>query len=335
MKIHAAKRLITSPFGLIGNDENALTYALAYTFQQCPQLLQWFLKQLDIPGVHRSQLRNARIDLQRHSSQGPQAGITDIEIHLPGHFHVIVEAKIGLSVPSVQQCTKYLPRLRKTNETQQRIVALVQSPDEHFVSAYAQEKPALRGLLRCFNWSRLIPLCIRMMLSQKLDDTAKSWVRVFYRFLDEEYTMKAFTTEVWILAINTEPLWKGGKSHWDIHKHYHVWWDYKEPSVRPLYLEFRFDGKLKHVARVIRIEHNRPITDVAPELRLTKNPVHKTPATIWHFDEPIKLSNPLSTGAGMYNHRTRCDFDLLLTCSTVKEIEGTMTKRRNQPASEY
>ena len=334
MKLHASKRSITSPFGLIGNDENALTYALAYTFQQCLQLLQWFLKQLEIPGVHRSQLRNARIDLQRHSSQGSQAGITDIEIHLPSYFHVIVEAKIGLSIPSPQQCTKYLPRLRKTNEPQQRIVALVQTPDEHFVSAYTQEKPALLGLLTCFNWSRLIPICIRMMLSQKLDDTAKTWVRVFYRFLDEEYTMKAFTTEVWIVAINTKPLWKGGKSHWDIHKEYKVWWDYKEPSVRPLYLAFRFDRKLEYLARINRIEHGRTIIDVAPEMRLTKNPIHNTPATIWRFDEPIKLSNPLSTGPGMYNRRIRCDFDLLLTCSTVKEIEDTMTIRRTQPASE-
>jgi len=107
MKLHAAKRSITSPFGLIGNDENALTYALAYTFQQCPQILQWFLKQLDIPGVHRSQLRNASIDLQRHSSQGPQAGITDIEIHLPGHFHVIVEAIKRAKRPAIVDGIKF------------------------------------------------------------------------------------------------------------------------------------------------------------------------------------------------------------------------------------
>lgn len=86
LNLFATNRQITSPFGLIGTDENALTYALAYTFQQCPQLLQWFLKQIDIPGIKCSQLRKARIDLQRHSSQGPQAGITDIEIHLPGNF---------------------------------------------------------------------------------------------------------------------------------------------------------------------------------------------------------------------------------------------------------
>jgi hypothetical protein len=152
--------------------------------------------------------------------------------------------------------------------------------------------------------------------------------------LDEEYTMKAFTTEVWILPINTKPLWKGGRSHWEIHEEHRVWWDYKEPSVRPLYLAFRFDGTLKYIARVNRIEHGRTIIDVAPEMRLTKNPVHKTPATIWHFDNPIELPKPLKTGGGMYNRRTRCDFDLLLTCTTVKEIEAAMANRRGSSTVE-
>jgi len=30
----------------------------------------------------------------------------------------------------------------------------------------------------------------------------------------------------------------------------------------------------------------------------------------------------------MYNRRIRCDFDLLLTCTSVKEIEATMAHRR-------
>ncbi len=69
-------------------------------------------------------------------------------------------------------------------------------------------------------------------------------------------------------------------------------------------------------------------------MKLTRNSIHKTPATIWHFDEPIELPNPLTTGPGMYNRRIRCDFDLLLTCSTVKEIEDAMTDRRSRTALE-
>src|SRR2546422_3389062 len=125
--LYAHNRVVYSPFGLLGIDENALSFALGYAFQQCSPLLQWFLKQVGIEGVHRSSLQQARIDLQRGATG---QGITDIEIHLPGQFHVIIEAKIGLAVPTIDQCRKYLPRFKTTNEPIQKLVALVQSADQ-------------------------------------------------------------------------------------------------------------------------------------------------------------------------------------------------------------
>jgi hypothetical protein len=62
-----------------------------------------------------------------------------------------------------------------------------------------------------------------------------------------------------------------------------------------------------------------------------KKPWPKQPATIWHFGPPVPLAKPLKTGGGMYNRRVRCDLDLLLTCSSVQEIEAEMGKRRQEP----
>ncbi len=136
ISLYAHGQLISSPFGLIGDDENALTFALGYTLQQCVPLLQWFLKQVGVTGVHSSALKAVRIDLQRYRSGEKAQGITDIEIHLPGHFHLIVEAKVGLAVPTIQQCQKYLPRFTSTNEPIQKLVAIVQSLDQTFVATY-------------------------------------------------------------------------------------------------------------------------------------------------------------------------------------------------------
>ncbi len=327
--LHINKKLITSPFGLLGTDENALTFALGYTFQQCPSLLKWFLKQVGIDRVHQSSLHNARIDLQRHRTGDSLSGITDIEIHLPGHFHIIIEAKVGLTVPSIEQCCKYLPRFHETNEPLQRLVALVQSPDESFVAKYSQKKPELSGRLECFNWQKLIPVCIQIMQG-KSESSAKEWVRFFYRFLDQEYKMKAFTTEVWILPISQEPLWPNGKSHWDFHQECRVWWDYKEHTVRPLYLAFRVGGNLDSIWRVNRIEHEVRIIDSVPEMIHIQKDWPKQPCTIWRFEPPVKLPHPIRTGGGMYNRRVRCDLDMLLTCKTVLEIEQAMKKRRDQ-----
>jgi hypothetical protein len=328
--LHAHDRPITTTFGLLGIDENALSFGLAYTFQQCPLLLHWFLGQIGLPGVRRSAIAKARIDLQRHQSGDSGQGITDIEIHLPGEFHVIVEAKLGLAVPTIEQCRKYLPRFKATNEPFQKLVAVVQSPDQSFVTAYGQQDKHLSTRLVGFNWPQLFPECVRLMLGTSVPPRSKEWVRTFYSFLDQEFRMKAFTTEVWILAIDTKPLWPNGMSFWNIHQKYSLYFDRTHPTVRPLYFAFRVNGQVDAIYRVSRIEQLVRTIDLVPELVHLKKPWPKEPYTIWHFGPPVPLANPLRTGSGMYNRRVRCDLDLLLTCKTVQKIEEAMGKRRAQ-----
>jgi hypothetical protein len=318
-------REVESPYGLLGVGENALTFALGFTFKQCPQLLRWFLREIGLPPIHRSLLSGTLISLQRKSAD---TGITDIEIHLPGHFHVIIEAKVGSSIPTKQQCQKYLSRLRDSDEPIQKLVAIVESPDRNFIKQYGKQDTKLAETLVCFPWPNLIPECSRLMSNSSVPEQAKVWVRNFHVFLEKEFAMKAFTTEVWILAINTKKLWKNGMSHWEIHQKHRVWWDYKEPSVRPLYLAFRVDGVVDGIYRVSRIEHGTPICDLVPEMKAIRRPWVTKPATIWHFGPRVPLERPLTTGGGMFNRRVRCDLDLLLTCDTVLEIESKMSKRR-------
>jgi hypothetical protein len=54
------------------------------------------------------------------------------------------------------------------------------------------------------------------------------------------------------------------------------------------------------------------------------------PQTIWHLDEPVPLPKPIPTGGAMWQRRTACDFDLLLRCKSVMEIETAMRKRRGE-----
>jgi hypothetical protein len=292
--LRAYDRIVTTPFGLLGTDENALSFALGYTFQQCPPFLQWFLRAIGISGVHQSTLHKARIDLQRHRSGKRAQGITDIEIHLPGHFHVIIEAKVELAVPTIKQCRKYIPRFQ--DEPSQKLVALIQSPDRALLKGYAKQERALSKQLVGFHWADFIPECIRLMLGTSAPAHEMEWVRSFYSFLDQEYPMKAFSTEVWILPISTEPLWPNGMSHWEIHQKYRVWWDYSQHSVRPLYLAFRVDGKLDSICRVLRIEHDVPIIDRVPELRNSRNIWFKKPCTILAFPAACETRPPYSNG---------------------------------------
>lgn len=327
LEVH--RRVVRSPFGLHNVNENALTFALGYTFQQSLPFLRWFLTEIGVVGLQERMLRKATIHLQRRDTESDK-GVTDIEVRLPGHFHVIVEAKIGVGLPSVEQCRRYIDRLTEGNEPIQKLVALVQTEADAYLTHQSDQLPVLAKRLVTFCWVRFIPECLKLLGRPSTDGRSRNWVREFYTFLDEDYRMKAFSTEVWILAASTREIGRSGVSHWDVHKRYRLWWDFRSHTVRPLYLAFRADGVVDALWKVVRIEHGIPISDRVPELRTNKvHPEYRTKlATIWHFDAPVSLPNPLRTGGGMYNRRVRCDFDLLLTCATVSEIEVEMARRR-------
>ncbi len=210
-------RAVSTPFGLLGATENALTFALGYTFQKCPALLRRFLRDVGIARVRSELLSSTRIYLQRTSTAAGR-NITNIELHLPGQAHVIVEAKIGLSVPSLKQCLKYLPRFQKTGEPQRKLVALVESPATDFIRQYQHERAGLRSLLVGYQWARLIPHCVRLQAHYAADAESGQWVRAFRTFLEEEYAMKCFTEEVWIVPAQSKPLWPGGWSFYPKHR---------------------------------------------------------------------------------------------------------------------
>jgi len=335
----AYDRAVDTPFGLLGNDENALSFALGYTFHECPLFLRRFLSEIGVGGVRARAMADVRIDLQKHGTHSGDKGITDIEVRLPGVFHVIVEAKIGLSIPSLQQCAKYAERLRAVRAPVKRLIALVESWDESFVAARTAKVPYLKGRLRAFNWGNFIPTCTHLMAAHAPTSRPGMVIQWFYRFLDREFQMKTFTTEVWILAAeNTKPLWPGGPTFLDTHQQHKVYYDgsARRRSVRPLYIAFHADGKVSAIRRVLKIELATPTITRVPELANIPNPRDdwpRQPATIWHLGDPVPLPKPIPVGIGMFARDVRCDMDVLLASESVKEIEDRMRERRGKKST--
>lgn len=141
-------RQVTSPFGLLGNDENALTFALGYTMAHCPALLHRFLREIGIKQVRQQALSTAQILLQRHRPEG----IADIEILVPGKLFVVIEAKIGLSVPTPKQCLKYLGRYDQHRKLRTKLVALVEGQHNAVLAGYCSKEERFRGLLTGLSW---------------------------------------------------------------------------------------------------------------------------------------------------------------------------------------
>lgn len=92
-------------FDLLGNDETGLSKAFAYLLAAEPSIFYQFLRELGIRAQNtESNFKEVTIDIERKR----QEGRTDIEIHSPGKFHIIVECKVG-SNRIKDQRSQYLP----------------------------------------------------------------------------------------------------------------------------------------------------------------------------------------------------------------------------------
>src|SRR6266496_942160 len=101
LRLHG--RTIETVFELMGLSENAITFSLGWTLRQSPSLSTLLLKDV-LPGAPPPPVNG--IHLQEYAAQ---QGITDIEIEA-GDVRVIVEAKRGWTLPTIDQLRQYAAR---------------------------------------------------------------------------------------------------------------------------------------------------------------------------------------------------------------------------------
>jgi hypothetical protein len=324
---------VKSPFALLGNDERALTFALGYTFSQSPDFLQGFLRAIGIGGLFRKTLAKARIDMEHQRKDSK--GITDVEIRLPNLLHVIIEAKVGLSLPTREQVLNYTNRLLETRASRKRLVILVAQPADFAVHKILKRGHKGADFLTGLEWSTLLDLAVRLRDHRDLDTDSRFWLDAFTKFLEDGYQMRSFTHEVWIAPASIKPLWPGGMSFHDTHvKHHIYYWDKLHRATRPLYIAFRCRGKVEGFQRVLRVEHDRPPIDYISTLKNVPDDWPSRPFTIWHLGDLVKFSKPIPTGdPKMWASHIYCDMDILLSSSTVKEAAERMKLRNKAKAS--
>jgi len=325
-EVHIHGRRLTTPFGLLGIDENALSFAFGYTLSKCPDLLRYFLRHIGLGGLRTHILGNLEISLQRHGHG--QQGVTDIELYLPGMLYVVVEAKIGMSIPTLEQCEKYLPRFKHHSDCRQRLVALVASPATSLLHAFAASKPDLPSLLTTFQWMELIPVCIQLLATNPATTEAGRWLRAFHQFLDREYVMRAFTEEVWIVSASTQPLWPNGMSYYDTHVNGRIYYRTDCHAKRPLYIAFRVGGKVTHIQKVLGVEHETRPADFVADLQGASLEWATQPHTIWKLGVPTPLPSAIPTDdKAMRGRQFSCDLDILISSASIREAVQRMKTR--------
>jgi hypothetical protein len=185
MKIIAYGQTVRSPFGLRGRDENALTFAMGYALSQSPSFLQAVLRAAGLGGLSRNSLERADIHLQRRGHG--KTGITDVEIVVDKLRHVIIEAKVGLAMPTPDQIAKYLERLQETSAKQKRLVVLTDQPTDAAKPLVSQLSSASKDLVTALQWCDVQDAAARVLHTKECGRAERPWLRNFVRFVEEDY----------------------------------------------------------------------------------------------------------------------------------------------------
>lgn len=314
LKLHNQR--VSSPYQLIGRDENALTFALGHCLSQSQPLLRDILRRAGVHHLGKRSLNAVEIELQRHETE--DGGFTDIELHLPGRFKLIFEAKIGGGWPSESQLEKYRRRLESDPTVPlAKLIVLVARPP-----GAAHQPPEWCALMR---WSDV---------RQSVDQLAKGdpadppvcWLETFLR---EVYDMRlGFEDEVWIVSLgkhgicedNPYPLVDVPRKH-----NKYVFPTHFNPR-KTLFIAFRYDGKLQAVHRIVKEQGDvTNFNQVIPGL----NGDPHIECTAYHLGPPIPLARQPRTGLGLPRSvRAYCDLDLLLTSQTTISDAVRLTKER-------
>ena len=122
---------IVNFFELLGYSENALTYALGWTALNNERLVQAITDKIGVNNGYEFNKEKIEIILQKFGEK--DRGFTDIEISDNENIFLIIEAKIGLHLPTEKQLKKYSSRLRASKVKNKKIVVI-----SEFRREYAQ-----------------------------------------------------------------------------------------------------------------------------------------------------------------------------------------------------
>ncbi len=118
-KLTKGSQQVDTVFELFGIKENHMTFSLGWTLAKCDVFNQWLATtMLGLNGFSK----DTYIRLQDYA---PQRGFTDIEIVDPGRVHIVIEAKRGFDIPSLEQLKKYAKKLLDSKDTKSKKMLIV------------------------------------------------------------------------------------------------------------------------------------------------------------------------------------------------------------------
>ena len=187
---------MTNIFELIGSNEDDLTASLGWCLTKCPKFLKEFADHFNMPALTDA----ASINLQ----VADKAGRTDIETWAPAQAVAIIEAKVGFTLPSLDQLSKYADRESFQSDPANRKSIIVISDYEAEVARKLTDTPrSISGIdVQYLAWGKIISL-INMAIEGS-NAAQKRLLNQYKDYLETHVTTKNINSnEVWITSLST------------------------------------------------------------------------------------------------------------------------------------
>ncbi len=296
-------REASTVFALLGTDENSATFALGWALERSPAFRNRFIEAVI---GERLNLDHVAIHLQKHREQG---GFTDIEMIAADRCHLIIEAKRGWDVPTVEQLERYAVRLPEASPAH-RLVS-ISSADAAYASRHL---PPMAGGAAVVHrsWTE-----VRRLADAARTDASgyeeKLWLRQLVDHLEEYIAVnQTDSNRVYVVSLGSAPMVECAT---------HTWIDVVEkdgcyfhpigagwPQQPPNYIAFRHDGQLQSVHHIDSFEVVRNLAEKNP-LWLETDSDH----FVYRLGPAMRPTREVRTGNLFRNGRVWCAIDTLLS----------------------
>lgn len=247
---HNCQRIETI-YQLLGEKENDITRAVAWTLNKCPTFLSAFIKKL-----HGAEIDQAETSIlyQQFEKTDDENGYTDLEITDGRNFHIILEAKRGWILPNIEQLTKYAhrPSFIRTGAMKKYIVTLSECSQDYAKSNLPIKETDNGIPVSHISWKELRDLT--EMARVNANHEQKHLLDEFALYLGGIMTMQnKDSNKVYVVSIGTGTIDDTSIKWTDIiHSGYYFcpagirgW-----PKEPPNYIAFRYQGKLQTIHHI-------------------------------------------------------------------------------------
>jgi hypothetical protein len=308
-------RQAESLFDILGHDEVDATSAVGFVCSRSPRLAEVIVQ---LAGIDAS----SGADIVRLEERTDLLHRSDIELDV-GSDRVVVEAKVGFDIPTVEQLRRYLPR--------------VAGHQGHFVTLTNARKLAAVEIGDVIDGVPVSHLSWRGLYEQTR--TVSADARGTERFLLNELVVylrgimaarDIQSNRVYVVSLGQAKVAETDMDFIDVVLKYGRYFHPAHgvrgfPRFPPNYLGFRFDGKLQSIRYVqdaavynMRVDEPEGLPDLRHETWWTGDAA-RADHVLYTLGPPIVPSREVRTGNLYRAARVWAALDLLLTCDTIAE----------------